>query len=101
MVARIKEGLKNFTLFSDLAGIRQRVGNYPGVTVEMDNTKGFEEIRQTASMVLNSDQAPDVMEYNKGNATAGLLSQQGLLADLTDEVAKRGWDKILVGGLPL
>jgi raffinose/stachyose/melibiose transport system substrate-binding protein len=72
---------------------------HPGVTVEMDNTKGFEEIRQTASMVLNSDEAPDVMEYNKGNATAGLLSSQGLLADLTDEVAKRGWDKIIVGGL--
>jgi raffinose/stachyose/melibiose transport system substrate-binding protein len=72
---------------------------HPGVTVELDNSKGFEEIRQTASLVLNSDEAPDVMEYNKGNATAGLLSQQGLLTDMTDEVAKRGWDKIIVGGL--
>ena len=34
-------------------------------------------------MVLNSDEAPDVMEYNKGNATAGLLSKQGLLTDLS------------------
>jgi raffinose/stachyose/melibiose transport system substrate-binding protein len=73
--------------------------SHPGVTVVMDNTRGFEQIRQTASMVLNSDEAPDVMEYNKGNATAGLLSQQGLLTDMTDEVAKRGWDKILTGGM--
>ena len=72
---------------------------HPGVTVEMDNTRGFEQIRQTASMVLNSDEAPDVMEYNKGNATAGLLSQQGLLTDMTEEVEKRGWDKILTGGM--
>jgi raffinose/stachyose/melibiose transport system substrate-binding protein len=72
---------------------------HPGVTVELDNTRGFEQIRQTASLILNSDEAPDVMEYNKGNATAGLLSQQGLLTDMTDEVTKRGWDKILEGGL--
>ena len=36
-------------------------------------------------MILNSDEGPDIMEYNKGNATAGLLSTQGLLTDLTDE----------------
>jgi raffinose/stachyose/melibiose transport system substrate-binding protein len=46
-------------------------------------------------MVLNSDGAPDVMEYNKGNATAGLLAKQGLLTDLTPEVTKYGWDKLL------
>ena len=33
------------------------------------------------------------MEYNKGDATAGLLAKQGLLTDLTGEVAKHGWDK--------
>jgi raffinose/stachyose/melibiose transport system substrate-binding protein len=67
---------------------------HPEVTIVYEN-KGFEQIRQTASMVLNSDDAPDIMEYNKGNASAGLLSKQGLLADLTDEANKRGWDKIL------
>jgi raffinose/stachyose/melibiose transport system substrate-binding protein len=73
--------------------------SHPGVTVVLDNTRGFEQIRQTASMILNSDEAPDVMEYNKGNATAGLLSSQGLLTDMTDEVTKRGWDQILTGGM--
>ncbi|CAG7646550.1 ABC transporter substrate-binding protein [Actinacidiphila bryophytorum] len=68
--------------------------SHPGVKVEFE-AKGFEQIQKTASMVLNSDGAPDVMEYNKGNATAGLLARQGLLTDLTPEVTKYGWDKLL------
>jgi len=71
---------------------------HPGVRVEFE-ARGFEEIRQTAPMILNSDEAPDVMEYNKGNATAGFLSQQGLLTDLTDVAIERGWDQILSPGL--
>ncbi len=74
--------------------MKQFEATHPDVKV-MFEEKGFEQIRQTASMILNSDEAPDVMEYNKGNATAGLLSTQGLLTDLTDEATKRGWDKIL------
>jgi raffinose/stachyose/melibiose transport system substrate-binding protein len=31
------------------------------------------------------------MEYNKGNATAGLLASQGLLSDLTEQAQSRGW----------
>lgn len=67
---------------------------HPGVKVEFES-KGFEQIQKTASMVLNSDDAPDVMEYNKGNATAGLLAKQGLLSDLTPQVSAYGWDKLL------
>ncbi|MEV5435806.1 extracellular solute-binding protein [Streptomyces sp. NPDC052682] len=67
---------------------------HPGVRVEFEE-KGFEQIQKTAPMVLNSGDAPDLMEYNKGNATAGLLSRQGLLTDLTAEAAKRGWDRKL------
>lgn len=71
---------------------------HPGVTVEFES-RGFEEIRQTAPMILNSDEVPDVMEYNKGNATAGFLSQNGLLTDITDVATERGWDQILSPGL--
>ncbi|MFI7450691.1 ABC transporter substrate-binding protein [Nonomuraea sp. NPDC049714] len=78
--------------------IKQFEAAHPGVKVEFEE-KGFEQIQKTASMVLNSDEAPDLMEYNKGNATAGLLSKQGLIADLSEEVTKRGWDKLLPGGL--
>jgi raffinose/stachyose/melibiose transport system substrate-binding protein len=68
--------------------------SHPGVTIDFES-KGFEQIRQTAAMVLNSSMPPDVMEYNKGNATAGLLSSQGLLQDLTQVAQERGWDKIV------
>jgi raffinose/stachyose/melibiose transport system substrate-binding protein len=74
--------------------IKQFKASHPGVEVKFE-AKGFEQIRQNASMILNSDDAPDVMEYNKGNASAGLLSKQGLLTDLTGEVTKRGWDKLI------
>lgn len=66
----------------------------PDVTVEFE-LKTFEQIQQTAQMILNTDEAPDVMEINKGNATAGLYAKQGLLTDLTAVAAERGWDDIL------
>jgi raffinose/stachyose/melibiose transport system substrate-binding protein len=67
---------------------------HPGVKVEFER-KAFEQIQQNAGMILNSEEGPDIMEYNKGNATAGLLASQGLLTDLTSEAQKRGWDKKL------
>ncbi|MBN1499689.1 MAG: extracellular solute-binding protein [Spirochaetes bacterium] len=76
------------------AAIKKFQEKYPDVEVQFER-KGFEQIRQTAQMVLNSDEAPDVMEFNKGNASSGMLSKQGLLADLTEIAKKKGWDKLL------
>ncbi|MFV2104371.1 extracellular solute-binding protein [Micromonospora sp. LOL_024] len=67
---------------------------HPGVEVRFER-KAFEQIQQNAGMIINSSEGPDVMEYNKGNATAGLLSSQGLLTDLTGEATSRGWDSTL------
>ncbi|WP_433528913.1 ABC transporter substrate-binding protein [Micromonospora sp. CA-263727] len=67
---------------------------HPGVEVRFER-KAFEQIQQNAGMIINSSEGPDIMEYNKGNATAGLLSSQGLLTDLTGEATKRGWDTAL------
>jgi raffinose/stachyose/melibiose transport system substrate-binding protein len=78
--------------------IKQFEASHSGVKVQFEE-KGFEQIRQSAQMILNSDQAPDVMEYNKGNASAGLLSKQGLLTDISSEVDKRGWDDKLAASL--
>ncbi|MFC4470793.1 ABC transporter substrate-binding protein [Streptomyces xiangluensis] len=78
--------------------IKEFEKTHPGVKVKFEE-KGFEQIQKTAPMVLNSSDAPDLMEYNKGNATAGLLSKQGLLTDLTGEATKRGWDKKLSSGV--
>jgi raffinose/stachyose/melibiose transport system substrate-binding protein len=63
---------------------------HPGVKVQF-SLKSFNQMQQTAPMVLNSSNVPDVMEYNKGAATTGALSKQGLLTDLTPEVSKFGW----------
>lgn len=69
-----------------------------GATVKFE-AKSFEQIRSTASQVLNSNAAPDILEYNKGNATAGLLASQGLLTNLDDAVSAYGWDKKLAASL--
>lgn len=69
-----------------------------GATVEFEE-KSFEQIRSTASQVLNSDQAPDILEYNKGNATAGLLSSEGLLTPLDEVVDEYGWGDLLAPAL--
>jgi raffinose/stachyose/melibiose transport system substrate-binding protein len=78
--------------------IRLFEDSHPGVTVAFEE-KGFEQIQDTAQMVLNSDEAPDIMEYNKGNATAGLLASQGLLSDLTPEATSRGWEGLIGSSL--
>jgi raffinose/stachyose/melibiose transport system substrate-binding protein len=78
--------------------INEFEATHPGVTVEFEE-KSFEQIQKTAPMVLNSSDAPDLMEYNKGNATAGHLSKQGLLTDLTAEATRRGWDKKIGEGV--
>jgi raffinose/stachyose/melibiose transport system substrate-binding protein len=67
---------------------------HPDVTIDFE-LKTFDQIQQTAQMVLNSADAPDVLEINKGNSTAGLYASQGLLTDLTDVATQRGWDKLL------
>lgn len=65
-----------------------------GATVEFEE-KTFEQINSTASQVLDTDAAPDLMEFNKGNATAGFLASTGLIADISEAVEEYGWaDKL-------
>ena len=67
---------------------------HPDVDVQFE-LKTFDQIQQTAQMILNSPDAPDVLEINKGNATAGLYAKQGLLTDITAVATQHGWDKLL------
>ncbi len=64
---------------------------YPDVEVQFE-LKTYEQMQQSGQLLLDSDNAPDVLEYLKGNATAGLVSQAGLLTDLTDVAKERGWE---------
>jgi raffinose/stachyose/melibiose transport system substrate-binding protein len=57
--------------------------------------KVFEQIQETAMMILNSDDVPDVMEVNKGNGTAGQYASAGLLTNLTEVAEERGWTDVL------
>lgn len=67
---------------------------HPDVKVQFEQ-KAFEQIQETAKMILNSNDCPDVMEANKGNATCGMYAKEGLLAELDQPAAKNGWDKML------
>lgn len=69
-----------------------------GATVKIEE-KSFEQIQKTASQVLDTDAAPDLMEFNKGNATAGFLASTGLIADISDAVTEHGWDAKLAPSL--
>src|SRR4051794_41780223 len=70
--------------------IKEFEQTHPGVKVKFEE-KGFEQIQKTAPMVLNSKDAPDILEYNKGNATTGLLAKQGRLPNLTAQGPNRAW----------
>ncbi|MBJ7577822.1 extracellular solute-binding protein [Devosia sp. MC532] len=71
--------------------------SHPDITVEFEQ-KTFVQLQAAGSMILNSSEAPDLLEYNKGNATAGLVASQGLLQPLDDAFTAQGWDKILNEG---
>ena len=51
-----------------------------GVKVEFEK-KSFEQIRQNAAQILNSDEAPDVMEYNWDKKVSGTLADTGKYDD--------------------
>lgn len=76
------------------AAIEEFEAANPGVTIEVEK-QTFEQLQKNAKIVLTGDDVPDIMEYNKGNGTAGQLAAQGLLADLTEYATEYGWDSTL------
>lgn len=64
---------------------------HPEVKVNFQ-LKTFETMNNTGAQLLNSNSAPDLTEYNKGNGTAGLAAKAGLLTDLTSYAAKNKWN---------
>jgi len=80
------------------AAITQFEADNPGVTVKIEK-QTFEQLQKNAKIVLAGNDVPDVMEYNKGNGTAGQLASQGLLTDLTAYATQYGWDTKLSSSL--
>ena len=70
----------------------------PDVEVEFE-LKTWDQMMKSGQMILNSDEAPDLLEYPKGNATAGAVAKAGLLTNLTDVAAERGWSERLPDSL--
>ena len=64
---------------------------HPELDVKFE-LKTFEGMNNAGAQILNSNAAPDVTEYNKGNGTAGLASKAGLLTDLTPYSTKYKWN---------
>lgn len=73
------------------AALEELKTNHPNVTVKFE-LKTWDQIQKAGNAILDSDQAPDLAEWNKGNATAGSASQAGLLTNLDDYAKKYGWD---------
>lgn len=71
---------------------------HPDVKVEFE-VKSFQQMQQSGSMFLNSNAAPDVLQYNKGTSSTGQLVQQGLITNLNDAVEKYGWDELMTPSL--
>ena len=67
---------------------------HPDVKVNFQ-LKTWAQLQNAGNAMLTSSSAPDVTEWNKGNATAGTASQAGLLTDLTPYDKKYHWDKVL------
>lgn len=67
---------------------------HPDVTIQFER-KTFEQMVETSRMILNTNDVPDVMEINKGNATTGLYAKEGLLTNLDEVATERGWDVIM------
>ena len=49
---------------------------HPGVTVQFEQ-KSWDQMLKAGTLVLNSDSTPDLLEYSKGNSTAGLAWAAG------------------------
>jgi len=65
--------------------------NHPDVKIKFEQ-KTWDQIQKAGNAILDSDKAPDLAEWNKGNATAGTASQAGLLTDLKPYADKYGWN---------
>lgn len=63
----------------------------PGVTVKFE-LKTWDQIQNAGNSILSSNAAPDISEWNKGNATAGSASQAGLLTNLDSYAKQYGWN---------
>jgi raffinose/stachyose/melibiose transport system substrate-binding protein len=76
------------------AALDELKANHPNVKVDFQ-LKTWDQIQKSGNAILDSDKAPDLAEWNKGNATAGTASDAGLLTNLNDYAEQYKWADIL------
>jgi len=76
------------------AALDELAAAHPNVKVKFE-LKTWDHIQKSGNAILDSDKAPDLAEWNKGNATAGSASAAGLLQNLNDYSSKYKWNEIL------
>jgi len=82
------------------SALKELAAKHPDVDVKFE-LKTWDQIQKGGNAILDSNKAPDLAEWNKGNATAGTASAAGLLTDLTPYAKKYGWDKLLPSSVSL
>ncbi|MBS6948043.1 MAG: extracellular solute-binding protein [Bifidobacterium scardovii] len=55
----------------------------------------YDQMVKNAQLILQTDDAPDLVLYEQGTSTVGNLASLGVLSDMTDYAKQYGWDKIL------
>ncbi|MEY4290716.1 MAG: hypothetical protein RL130_658 [Actinomycetota bacterium] len=73
------------------AALKEFKAKHPELNVKFQ-LKTFEQINNAGIALLDSNKAPDVAEWNKGNGTAGAASKAGLLLALDKYAAKYKWN---------
>lgn len=55
----------------------------------------YDQMVKNAQLILQTDDAPDLVLYEQGTSTVGNLAALGVLSDMSDYAMQYGWDKIL------
>lgn len=72
--------------------IKQFKKENPDIKVKEVHTS-FPQMQKNGQLIMQADDAPDVIQYNQGTSSVGNLASQGILSDLSDYAKQYGWDK--------
>ena len=76
------------------AALAEFSANHPELKINFQ-LKTWAQLQNAGNALLSSGSAPDLTEWNKGNATAGTASAAGILSPLDGYDSSYHWDKVL------
>jgi raffinose/stachyose/melibiose transport system substrate-binding protein len=85
---------------SEMASMEQLVAEFeaanPGVTVAI-TPMPREEMDSVLRLTLGAGEGPEIADFDVGDAFLGALARSGLVLDMTEAYAQRGWDERVYG----